>query len=371
MVINRRALALTLLFLSLSSSIKGETNLSVSLGLQNLVVYDANLPAQDAWTLFPTADGQIIFASSANSQVKGEVRLKALAGMGQETWDLSRAWIRFRIPDPSLIFNLGKTRLLWGEGLVFNTGDMIHGSMDRGVNLGAEELRAEANWLGGIKWSFGPFSFLEGVLRLDEAQANAEGDAPPILFPSIHSLSSGARIRFPLGSLSTEASYFWSKGIHSASLTAQFALGINWFFSSRINIPHPGFQGTEQEELFFSAGLYDVFPLGSDNRLSTRLETLFLPAQSPSWYLFPEISFSWDQIHSLSLRALGAVQEPSAHWALSYTWSALQGLKVLFTLSGNAGGENTSFGWGNTPENPVPGLPTPDLVFSLGSRFVY
>ena len=342
-----------------------ETALSVRLTASAAAIYDENPPAtlatSEGWNFAPGGLAELVVTSRGNSQVRGEVRLGVIPIGTTATVDLSRAWFKFRIPEPGLVVTAGKTRLGWGEGLVFNVADLVHGSTGTGVNLEAEELRADATWLTAATLSLGQFAFLETVVKIDIP--------PSVVYPTIDDMGAGARIRLPLGPVSAEAAYLWGNLKHSTSLTTQFALGINWFVSGRLDIPST-WASNQNVTGSVSAGLYDIFPLGqSDTSLSVRFESLVVPDQDPLLYGFGDVALSWAGAHSLGLRSLVSPLEPSANWSVSYSWAGLQGLSLIFGVGGYAGESDTTFGWGRAPAEST--NPSPELTFSTTARFVY
>jgi hypothetical protein len=358
---------LVLGFLLIPGILLAETNLSVRLNMVSGVAYAAG--ADPEW--FPTAGGstEVVINNRGNSQVRGELRLRASLVGSTALVDVPRAWIRFRFPEAGLVGTLGRTRLTWGEGLVFNPGDLVNvnlSSLASGVeDLNAQELRSESVWLTALTWSFGSFSFLEGVVRYpDLIMLTMVLEPENIIVPTleqqpIQDLAAGLRLRLPLGPIDTEVSYLWQNPFHSAAITAQFALGINWYLTGRVDYPHG--EPIEQANGTVGFGFYDAFNLGGDRRLSIRLESLWLPHDQLRVLLFPDVSFSWAQVHSLGVRATGQLATDPAgltqvQWAGNYTWSGLQGLQLGIGVSGFTGTTSHQ---------------QPDVAIQFTVRFVY
>ena len=97
--------------------------------------------------------------SVGNKNVKGYFQL--------DSWiadsfgiDVPRAYLKVRFPWFRL--TLGKTRVSWGDGFVFNAGDVVFGSTGSiSGDLSADSLRNETGWLGAVYLPLGAFSFLE------------------------------------------------------------------------------------------------------------------------------------------------------------------------------------------------------------------
>ena len=110
----------------------------------------------------------ITYKSLKNRNVKGNIEIDFDPGdvTGDESYkkplfELKKAYIKVNMLDHRL--TVGKTRTTWGEGNVFNSGDVIFGSLNPYVDLTEEEKRSETSWMTVTNTPFGSFSFVELV----------------------------------------------------------------------------------------------------------------------------------------------------------------------------------------------------------------
>ena len=110
-----------------------------------------------------------------DNTVRGRLRLEAtaasVAGQRLAILQVPRAEIRWRLPvgTTNVRLTTGLTRLSWGDGTLFNAGDVINGERPRSVDLTAAELRTETQWLSALYVPLGPYAFIEAVALLPSA----------------------------------------------------------------------------------------------------------------------------------------------------------------------------------------------------------
>ena len=104
---------------------------------------------------------EVTFRSTGNSNVKAQLTMEADVA-DTALIDVSRAFIKARFP--AFRLTLGKTRLSWGEGFMFNAGDVIFDSLSTSADLTADEIRTRGTWLASAYIPLGRFSFAEAVL---------------------------------------------------------------------------------------------------------------------------------------------------------------------------------------------------------------
>ncbi len=147
----------------------------MDLSLFNTVVRTSNTD----WSYRIAGAGTASFKSSGNRDVKSEVALDIifpdlpLSALGESIppdysalslalISLDKAYIKVRFP--SFRLTAGKSRLSWGDGFVFNSGDILSGSTDTDVDLTTSEVRDETYWLSSVQIPLENFSFLEAVV---------------------------------------------------------------------------------------------------------------------------------------------------------------------------------------------------------------
>lgn len=335
--------------------LKAEVASSVTITGYTSVLYSGD--SEDPVTVAAVLKSSLNLNSVGNKNVKGYFQLDSLIADSFGI-DVPRAYLKVRFPWFRL--TLGKTRVSWGDGFVFNAGDVVFDSM--GVisgGLSAETLRDETAWLGAMYLPVGAFSFLEAVIfphPLPDPEGTFSDDLSFLSNTvSFHELSGGARGAFKFGSTTLETGYFASgrEAEHRPYISLHGHLLVDWNLSVSMVIPMFNPQGQQWDEwLALSAGLFHFVNLGGSRSLSFRLEaairpgslwqeatgTAALPASDPDApmygiYLFPEIAFSPSDTLSLQLRILVSPVDLSALAMTGVTWNVYQGLDVFSYLS--------------------------------------
>ena len=308
--------------------------------------------------------------STGNANVKGYFQLDSWIG---ETvgFDIPRAYLKVRLPWFRL--TLGKTRLSWGDGFVFNAGDVLFGSMGAiSGDLSGETLRPETGWLSSVYLPLGAFSYLEAVVvpyGLPAPVGSLETDFDFLAQTvSFDHLSAGIRGVFKLDALNTTAETgYYATGAaseHRAYLSLHGHLLVDWNLSASMAIPMNDPQwGRWEEWTAVSAGVFQLVNLGPNRSLSLRLEAALRPGalwreasgveakpagdpQAPVYglYLFPELAFSPTDTVSLQLRSLVSPVDLSALSVAGLNWNLYQGLDVFSYLSVMSGDGDDLYG---------------------------
>ena len=311
--------------------------------------------------LMPAITASLDLDSEGNKNVKGYLRLDSYVGQNVGI-DIPRAYLKVRLPWFRL--TLGKTRVSWGDGFVFNAGDVVFGSMDTiSGGLEGSALRDETAWLASVYLPLGAFSFLE-VVTLPYGVANPEeytfatslGDVSPLM--PLHSMSGGIRGAFKMGSTTLEIGYYATgrdTPEHRPYVSLHGHLLVDWNLSASMAILQFGPDwGQWEDYLRISAGLFHLINLGLNRTLSFRLEAAVRPGAG--WeeiaggadyglFLFPEVSFSPTDTLSLQLRSLISPVDLSALSFLSVSWNIYQGLTIFSHLSLPVGDGNDLYQW--------------------------
>jgi hypothetical protein len=323
--------------------------------------------------------------SSGNENVRGQLQLDGWAGDGL-LLDIPRAWLRVRLPGFRL--SVGKTRLSWGEGFVFNAGDVLFGSLDPlAGDLSAATLRDQTAWLASAYLPLGDFAFLEAAalpFGVPEAPGLAGGLASLALPRPFAELTGGAGLRgvFKIAGIKLEAGWYadWAARTQKPYLSLQGHLLADWNLSTALAVPFDDPRWANASEwLAVTAGLFHLARLGVDRSLSLRLEAALrpgaawheasgaqaLPAAIPgapvySLYLFPEAALALSTTFSLQLRALASPVDGSGLALLGAAWSPYQGLRLLAYLSAMAGDADDLYSWDHYGP-----------AFTLGAEFVF
>jgi hypothetical protein len=364
-----------------------------------LTGYGAVVRVGDSAALLPLVKGSLDLQSVGNENVRGFLQLDAWAGEGFAL-ALPRAYVKVRLPWFRL--TVGKTRVSWGEGFLFNAGDVVFGSMGLlAGGLSESVLRDETTWLAAFYVPLGAFSYLEGALVPWEPVAAAgdplgltgagalETDLTLLLDPvAPGELAGGLRGVFRIGGAKLEAGYFGSgrAGEHRPYLSLQGHLGVDWYLAGAFVIPTAGAAwGSWAEWIELSAGAFSLHNLPGGRSLSVRLEAAVRPGMRwqeaegaeavalgdaalagvppPQYglYLFPEVAFSPTDTLSLQARALISPLDGSALSMVGGSWSVYQGLSLFTYLSIMGGDGNDLYAWEQDTS----------LAWLCGLEFVY
>jgi len=357
------AAAVGILLLLFSPQLAAEN--SISIEIENLA---GIFQGEDSGTgISGGSEAKLNFRSEASQDVKAQVTLTAdVTNMREGTTDFGvhRAYVRARLPWFRL--TMGKTRLSWGEGFMFNAGDVLFDSLSTGVDLTGEEIRTAGTWLASIYYPLGRFSLAEAVLL-------TPGEDPED-YPS-----GGGRLVLRPGGIKTEAGYIYAgeAGEHRPYLSFQGGGLLNWHFSASTVIePVAGAEGQLDENLRLSFGLFQLFRVAYSSNLNLRLEGLLRPGGS--WkagenpreygiYLYPEISLSPDDRRTYFYRAVVSPVDISALHVIGGNWNIYQGFTLL-SYAGIASGEKGDiFSLHNSREADS----LPAWFISAGCSFVF
>jgi len=325
----------------------------------------------------PVVEASLELDSVGNKNVKGYFQLDSFIGESIGI-DIPQAYLKVRLPWFRL--TLGRTRVSWGDGFVFNAGDVVFGSMETiSGDLSGSSLRSETAWLGAVYVPLGAFSFLEAVTLPygvpDPTKDALTTDLLTLTVPlPLHSLSGGIRGVFKLGRTTLETGYYATGRTpteHRPYISCHGHLLVDWNLSAAMAIPqfHPDWEQWD-EYLGISAGMFHLINLGLNRSLSFRLEAAVRPGgdwqEIPdgadyALVLFPEVAFSPTDTVSLQLRSLISPVDRSALNLFSVSWNIYQGLTIFSYLSLPVGDGNDQYQWDQ------------DLLSSwtVGLEFVY
>jgi hypothetical protein len=331
----------------------------------------SRLGAED-WALVTLGTARVTLSASSEN-VKAEVAVDTLLGDGISL-DLARASIGVRFPGFRL--TVGKARLSWGEGAVFNVGDLLFGgSSAAGLDLTAEVLRDDAAWLAAVYVPLGRFSFVETAVLPPPVDVVELAENPLMPLPDPSETALGGRVVGKLLGIKTEAAYLFrgAELAHHASVSLQGNLFVDWHLSASASLPAIAPEARNlAESLRLSAGLFHLQRLGDRATLSLRLETLLAPGcswneEEPSAsavygiLLYPELALDIDNAVSVTARALVSPVDGSALLVPGVSLSLHKGLAFLGMATVGVGDATDSYGFDR------PG----GLAFLLGCTYTW
>jgi len=268
---------------------------------------------------------------------------------GRLCLDIPRAYIRMRIPlteDYRIRFTLGRARLTWGQGQLFNAGDLLFGSSTNQVDYTQDTLRDETALLIA---SFIPITDRTFVEIVALPPLNVFTDVP------IDQGAAGVRLKGNIVDLNYEVAYLYNgdRRAHNIALTLQGNLGIDMYLSTTSAVIHDvsDILDSFYKLLQITFGLYHVIDLGNGLSLSLRLESLVKPAaeweeQNSSsveygLLLYPELSLSISNAIQVFLRTLFSPIDLSAQLITGVSWTPYSGLSLFLYPIFNIGEETS------------------------------
>ena len=358
--------------LALSPLLAAE-NPVITLDLLPTMTYKAN---DDTWSDDSTvADLTLTLASKREGNVRGEVVLKGNPSTASFDDLVHKAYFKARFP--SFRLTGGKTRLTWGDGMLFNAADVLYGSNTTSVSLTQAVLRSETEWLASINYPLGFFSFAEAVVM--PSKTNTPSD---MLF-GVRYYTTVKDIKVELGYASLKPEKTVRE--HKPYISLQGNLGFDWYVSSSVAIPVAGDIAKESRESWVvSGGIFHLVTLPLDRSLSLRLE--FLTRPFGAWesgpvsdtdaalLLYPELLLSYSPSLSFSLRSIISPLDLSARSTLGVSWNIFDAFNLIGNISLATGDEGDLFAWITTdPSKPT--LPDPtkpaSLSVTVGSSWIF
>jgi hypothetical protein len=325
----------------------------------------------DDWSLYGLGTGRITFSAQDYENIRAQLSLEARVA-DTALLDISRAFVKARFSGARV--TLGKARVSWGEGFLYNAGDVIFGASVPEVDMTAEELRDDAAWLTALYVPVGTYSFFEAVVLEPEMNLADLITDPDAETPALSTTQAGGRFVGRVLGVKTEAGYLFrgSELTHNPYLSFQGHLLVDWHLSGSLSIPQNSARGSMAgESAAVSFGLFHIHKFEDDSLLSFRLEGLIRPGASWSetknvdseyaLMLYPEISWAVSDSLVFNFRNIVSPVDLSAILTAGVNWSIFEGLKILGLAAVQAGDKSDTYGWNK------PGC----FAVSAGFQFIY
>jgi len=371
-----------LLFLTAATFLMAENSISVDMELYNTVMRSRDSSFNQYWAYVMTGKGAVSFKSTANKNVRANLAGDIIYpdSSGIPGLILQKAYVKAKFPTFRL--TLGKTRLGWGDGFVFNSGDVIFGSTSPYVNLTGSEIRTDTAWLTSVNYPLGRFSFIEGLVVAPDADASGMG--------KIQNSGAGLRLYTKAGDIKIETGYYFNgamtfskKALHRPYLSLQGNIGPDWYVNTSLAIPasyDSNFKSVLKDTFNISFGLFHMTEAGYNNSISFRLEGVILPylnwaedageAGSYAMLFYPEVSLGLGSTVSLSLRSIVSPIDLSAQITSGLSWNVFEGFNLISYATVNAGDGDDTFSWGKTSWDP--GVDVIDgISLMAGIKYIY
>ena len=379
---------LLVLLLGLVPVSRAEAEMTTTVTLRPMLTL-ATMPFDEDWMFTGLGTAGVSFLSEGNKNVKAQLDM-GLTIAENVLFDVSRAYVKVRFP----VFRsvLGKNRISWGEGVMFNAGDLIAATSGMVTDLTRDVYHDGGVWMVEAYIPFGRFSFGELVV-LPSA-------------PTIEDTALGGRIYLKPFGIKTEAGYLYNgeKQLHQPYVSLQGHLLVDIHASVSTGIPtdtlvedtqdaqkaarklDPGEEVDEKEDIRediikdhtkVSWGLFRLYNFRSGTSLSLRLESMIKPwaEWEPIEYdpeneeveedygilIYPEIVVSPTQGLSFIARSVFSPIDFSGLFTVGANWNIYQNFSILGYSSVQAGHREDLFGWDRDG----------DFSVSIGFEFTY
>lgn len=312
-------------------------------------------------------DLKISLPSENSGNVRGEVAFRTTYNSLVPTPITSvddviyKAYLRARFP--SFRLTAGKTRLSWGDGILFNAADILYGSSSVSVDLTQAELRSKTDWMVSVNYPLGFFSFAEAVFL-------------PSMTGEVQDMGVGGRFYTNMGETKVEGGYLTkeeSGRVHKLYTSLQGNIGSDWYLASSITIDQSKPSASDiQKSWLISGGLFHMQYLSGERNLSLRLEMLSRPfgtwkfesqsEASCALLLYPEVVYSPTSTLSFSLRAILSPLDLSTMLSAGASWSVFEGFALI---------ANIAAPFGESGDLLLPVSSSNVLGVTLGASWIY
>ena len=375
-----------------------ESDVRMSMQLNSSIFF-----RESEWWQMPGALADLRIEPKDEGKVKAQAAIEYLAmdeaGTGGSTppaLNLKRLWIKASFPNMRL--TAGKTKLAWGNGNIFNAGDILFGSANPLVDFTQSVQRDDTAFLTALNIPLGRFSYIE----VTALAPNLNGNSAQTFDRS----SAGLRFFTRIEGFRLEGGYLYKGDKKVASdflghrpyLSFHGHAGIDFYGAASLAAgrdPDSGMDGSRdsQEEILrtinMSAGLFHQFQIGYGGTLGLRLEASIMPWQrwesldydlllenpdeSYGLFLYPEISIAFAAPWTISFQSIISPIDGSAQLACRASWNVFQGFNIIGIGQTNLGGENTLFAWTRSASSRAESsISSPEgLGFTLGISYTY
>lgn len=317
-------------------------------------------PSTETFQQGMVMDLKISLPSPNSGNVRGEVVLEATyPSAAALTLDniVHKVYLRARFP--SFRLTAGKTRLSWGDGMLFNAGDVLYGSASTSVNLMQATLRETTGWMASLNYPLGFFSFAEAILI-------------PSTTTRVEDAGFGLRFYTNVGETKVEAGYATTDSsgrTHKPYVSLQGNIGPDWYLSSSVTLDQE--LSASSSDFLVTGGLFHSLYFSGDRTMTLRLEFLSRPLESWAFksqedatctlLLYPEVVYTPSSTLSLSMRTILSPLNFSGQATLGASWSVFEGFSLVGYLSAPFGQSSDLFNW--------EGIQT--ISMNIGASWIY
>ncbi len=361
-MVGRRGVALfaaALLFAAAAPGAIAEPTTSIDLEIINAVA------AQDDESVATgLGTATVEFSDASNRVVRPRLQIESafyeVDGRASALFTVPRAEVKWRLPlseSYTARFTAGRSRLSWGDGVVFNAGDVINGAEPNTLDLTASVLRDETVWLLSGYFPLGRYAFFEPLLLIPGLELTAGTDPAAVAPVGADKSGGGFRLQWKTGQVKSETGYVYrgSDESHAPYLSLQGNLYVDWYaaVSTRVTTGEVeedgGVSATEAKGGNATVGLYHIAQGPRGGSWSFRLEGIVRAGGDPA--LFPEVTWGPSDLFTTFLRSTIVLDGESSASAVGVNWTPATGL-TLALFGSLATGTETGSGLAGSVVDP-------------------
>lgn len=270
----------------------------------------------------------VTLSSSGYKNIKADIAVNA--GFSSEeklpTIELDRITIKARFPSFKVL--IGKTRLDWGEGTLFNAGNVLFEDTNYSVPILNNSPVLDRAWLSAITFPLSSFSFLEGAIIVPETGKIEELKGGLRYYNSEWGVKFETGLSFRDESLTPHVSFMGNIGV-DASLSASVDISLAGEDSTHL-----------KESITLSSRLFHTCSFLNQDTLHLTLEALYTPFPKDdtlALFLYSIVQYGFSNGISLSLNSIISPLDLSASLSARGSWNIFEGVVI-------SGAINTAIG---------------------------
>ncbi len=325
----KKLTTLITLLVTISLPIISSVTMSTEISLVNTLVVNKSV----APSYIQSGSALVTLSSSGYKNIKADIALKSIFNSNNDiTVDLDRITIKARFPSFRIL--VGKTRLDWGEGSLFNAGNVLFEDTNYSVPILNNSPVLDRAWLSAITIPLSSFSFLEGAIIVPETK-------------EIEEVKGGIRYYNSEGSVKVETGLSFRDYSLTPHISIMGNVGIDASFSASVDISLAGEDSTHlKESITLSSRLFHIIAFRNQNRLSLSLESLYTPfpqSENLALFLYPTIQYQLSNGISISVHSIISPLDLSASLHAVASWNIFDGLMISASMNTEVGDEGDTF----------------------------
>ena len=309
-------------FISLIILLSGTVLASINISSEITLMNSANFNTGEDPSYTQIGNALVTLSSSGYKNIKTDIAVNAGFSSTEATPTASLDRITIKAKFPSFRLLMGKTRLDWGEGELFNAGNVLFEDATKSAPIINDALVLQRKWLTSITYPLSSFSFIEGALIVPTTNKAADVKG------GLRYYNSERDIKIETGAAANQ-----DKVTPYVSISG--SIGIESALSASISIPFDGDEETRNESLTFSASVFHIFSFLNQDTLSLRGEALYTPFTASWLFFYPSVQYQFSNGISLSLKSIVSILNESASISGGLGWNIFEGLVMSSYINTN------------------------------------